>query len=407
MSTGTSDEEDSEFEGTESIMVVDTFDQLDLKDDLLMGMDAQGFEQPSAIQQRAILPIISGRDVIVQAPTGEGRTAMFSIAILQLVDTSSQDTQALILSPTRGLATQTQGTISALGEYMGVKCHACIGGTPIREDIQILSSGIHVVSGAPGRVSDMIGRQKIHTKNIKILVLNEADELLDEGFKDKIFDIYRSLPPKTQVVMIASTLPHDIQDIVTKFMTEPIQILSKQNNSDLEGIKQFSISVKKEKGKYDALHDLLDELQSTRVVVFCNSRHKVDLLSQKLQEANITVFSMHSKKVQAEQTAVMDGFQDNPCGTVITTDIWATKAEVSAIINYDVPIGLKKYAQRIGSSHLGRNGIVINFVTAKEVNVLRDIERFYSTNIDQFPNDTEDLLSELLGTGEEAEAISE
>jgi ATP-dependent RNA helicase len=152
---------------------------------------------------------VKGRDVIAQAQSGTGKTATFSISILQSIDTTLRETQALVLSPTRELATQIQSVVLALGDYMNVQCHACIGGTSIGEDIRKLDNGVHVVSGTPGRVYDMIRRRNLRTRNIKMLILDEADELLNRGFKDQIYDVYRYLPPATQVVILSATLPHD------------------------------------------------------------------------------------------------------------------------------------------------------------------------------------------------------
>jgi DEAD/DEAH box helicase len=233
------------------------------------------FEKPSAIQQRAILPITQGRDVIAQAQSGTGKTATFSISILQSIDVTVRETQALVLSPTRELATQIQSVVLALGDYMNVQCHACIGGTSIGEDIRKLEYGQHVVSGTPGRVFDMIRRRSLRTRNIKMLVLDEADELLNKGFKDQIYDVYRYLPPATQVVVLSATLPYDVLEMTTKFMTDPIRILVKRDELTLEGIKQFFVAVEKEEWKFDTLCDLYDTLTITQAVIFCNTRRKV------------------------------------------------------------------------------------------------------------------------------------
>jgi len=272
---------------------VSTFDDLGLKEDLLRGIYAYSrlsnflpiglflkhsfpdFEKPSAIQQRAILPIIQGRDVIAQAQSGTGKTATFSISILQSIDISVRETQALVLSPTRELATQIQSVVLALGDYMNIQCHACIGGTSIGEDIRKLEYGQHVVSGTPGRVFDMIRRRSLRTRNIKMLVLDEADELLNKGFKDQIYDVYRYLPPATQVVILSATLPYDVLEMTTKFMTDPIRILVKRDELTLEGIKQFFVAVEKEDWKFDTLCDLYDTLTITQAVIFCNTRRKV------------------------------------------------------------------------------------------------------------------------------------
>jgi ATP-dependent RNA helicase len=221
------------------------------------------------------LPITQGRDVIAQAQSGTGKTATFSISILQSIDVSVRETQALVLSPTRELATQIQSVVLALGDYMNVQCHACIGGTSIGEDIRKLEYGQHVVSGTPGRVFDMIRRRALRTRNIKMLVLDEADELLNKGFKDQIYDVYRYLPPATQVVLLSATLPYDVLEMTTKFMTDPIRILVKRDELTLEGIKQFFVAVEKEDWKFDTLCDLYDTLTITQAVIFCNTRRKV------------------------------------------------------------------------------------------------------------------------------------
>ncbi|CAG0900993.1 unnamed protein product [Cyprideis torosa] len=188
-----------EFETSEDVEIHSRFDELNLRKDLLRGIYAYGFEKPSAIQQRAIKPIMKGRDVIAQAQSGTGKTATFSIGILQKLDTSRRDTQVLCLAPTRELAVQIQKVILAIGDYMNVQCHACIGGTSLAEDIRKLDFGQQIVSGTPGRVIDMIRRKSLEVRNIKMLVFDEADEMLNQGFKEQIYDIYRHLPPNTQV----------------------------------------------------------------------------------------------------------------------------------------------------------------------------------------------------------------
>lgn len=195
--------------------------------------------------------------------------------MLQSIDVTVRETQALVLSPTRELATQIQSVVLALGDYMNVQCHACIGGTSIGEDIRKLEYGQHIVSGTPGRVFDMIRRRCLRTRNIKMLVLDEADELLNKGFKDQIYDVYRYLPPATQVVLLSATLPYDVLEMTTKFMTDPIRILVKRDELTLEGIKQFFVAVEKEDWKFDTLCDLYDTLTITQAVIFCNTRRKV------------------------------------------------------------------------------------------------------------------------------------
>ncbi|RXK40410.1 ATP-dependent RNA helicase FAL1 [Tremella mesenterica] len=389
------------FESSEAVTVAPTFEALNLKEDLLRGIYAYNFEKPSAIQQRAIIPIMRGRDVIAQAQSGTGKTATFSIAILQSIDSNIRESQALVLSPTRELAVQIQTVVLALGDYMNVSCHACIGGTSVGEDIRKLEAGQQVVSGTPGRVFDMIRRRNLRTKDIKMLILDEADELLNKGFKDQIYDIYRYLPPATQVVVVSATLPHDVLEMTTKFMTDPIRILVKRDELTLEGIKQFFVAVEKEEWKLDTLMDLYDTLTITQAVLFCNTKRKVDWLTEKMREANFTVSSMHGDMVQKERDAIMAEFRSGQSRVLITTDVWARGIDVqqvSLVINYDLPSNRENYLHRIVgnadlvfSGRFGRKGVAINFVTTEDVSILRDIEQFYSTQIDEMPMNITDL----------------
>ena len=228
------------FETSEGIEPRATFDAMGIREDLLRGLYSYGFEKPSAIQQRAVVPIISGRDVIAQAQSGTGKTSMISLALCQMLDTTSREVQGLVLSPTRELAVQTEKTALSLGNFMNVQVHACIGGRSIGDDIRKLDYGCHIVSGTPGRVFDMIKRRNLRTRGIKILVLDEADEMLNKGFKEQIYDVYRYLPPETQVVLVSATLPNEVLEMTSKFMTDPMRILVKRDELTLEGIKPVS-----------------------------------------------------------------------------------------------------------------------------------------------------------------------
>lgn len=385
-----------EFETSEDVQVLPSFDRMKLKEELLRGIYGYGFEKPSAIQQRAIVPIVSGRDVIAQSQSGTGKTATFSISMLQLIDTQLRETQALVLSPTRELAVQIQQVVLALGDFMNVQCHACIGGTSLGEDIKKLDYGQHIVSGTPGRVIDMIHRRHLKTRNIKILILDEADEMLNKGFKEQIYDVYRYLPPQTQVVLISATLPHAILEMTTKFMTDPIRILVKRDELTLDGIKQFFVAVEREEWKFDTLCDLYDTLTITQAVIFCNTRRKVDWLTEKMREANFTVSSMHGDMKQAERDTIMKEFRGGMSRVLITTDVWARGIDVqqvSLVINYDLPNNRELYIHRIGrSGRFGRKGVAINFVMNDDIRILRDIEQYYSTQIDEMPMNVADLI---------------
>merc|ERR1712028_28390 len=237
-----------------------TFDEMDLKEDLLRGIYAYGFEKPSTIQQRGIVPIVKGFDTIAQAQSGTGKTATFTIGVLERVDLKLKSCQALILAPTRELANQSHKVVCSIGDYLNVIAHACIGGTKVSDDIEMLRRGVHIVVGTPGRVFDMIERRALDVSHIKMFILDEADELLSRGFTDQIYDLFRKLPESVQVVLVSATLPDEVLEMTGKFMNNPRKILVKRDELTLEGIKQFYVAVEREEWKLDTLCDLYGTL---------------------------------------------------------------------------------------------------------------------------------------------------
>jgi len=376
--------------------IVDNFDNMNLREDLLRGIYAYGFEKPSAIQQRAIMPLVKKHDIIAQAQSGTGKTATFTIGILQQLDFSLMECQALILAPTRELAQQIQKVVLALGDYLNVRCHSCIGGTRVRDDIAKLQSGVHVVVGTPGRVYDMLCRHVLRPDFIKVFILDEADEMLSRGFKDQIHDIFTSLPTSVQVGLFSATMPPDALEITQKFMNNPIQILVKRDELTLEGIKQFYISVEKEEWKLDTLCDLYDTLNITQAVIFCNTRRKVDWLTDKMRSRDFTVSSTHGDISMKERDLILNEFRTGSSRVLITTDLLARGIDVqqvSLVINYDLPRNLENYIHRIGrSGRFGRKGVAINFVTTDDVRALRELEQFYNTQIEEMPSHVADLI---------------
>ncbi|KAA6323126.1 MAG: putative Eukaryotic initiation factor 4A-III, partial [Streblomastix strix] len=231
--------------------------------------------------------------------------------------------------------------------------------------------------------TDMIKKKNLHVKSIKMLVLDEADEMLNAGFREQIYEIYRYLPRETQVVLFSATLPNEVLDVTQKFMTDPIRILVKRDELTLDGIKQFFVSVDKEEWKFDTLTDLYDTLTVTQAVIFCNTKNKVDWLTDKMREAGFTVVSMHGGMEQKERNTIMDKFRRGEARVLITTDIWARGIDVShvsLVVNYDIPGNRELYIHRIGrSGRYGRKGVAISFVKQEDIRILRDIEQFYST----------------------------
>eukprot|EP01155_Anaeramoeba_flamelloides_P053001 Anaeramoba_flamelloidesc42924_g2_i2.p1 GENE.c42924_g2_i2~~c42924_g2_i2.p1 ORF type:complete len:404 (+),score=121.04 c42924_g2_i2:96-1307(+) len=262
------------YETSELLKTYTRFEQMSLDDDLLRGLYSSGFDVPSGIQQRGIVPIIKKRDLIAQSQSGTGKTATFSVGILQRIKLEKVQPQALVLSPTRELADQTGKVLKKLGDFMSVTVLVCIGGKSVGKDIKALEDGVHVVTGTPGRVLDMLSRGKLQTKHLKMLVIDEADEMLGLGFKETIYDIYRFLPENLQIVLMSATLPRAVIEVSNTFMEDPIKILVKRHEQTLEGIRQFFVNVEKEKWKFDTLCDLYDTLTITQAVIFCNQKKK-------------------------------------------------------------------------------------------------------------------------------------
>jgi len=376
--------------------VHETFDDMELKPKLIRGIYGYGFEKPSAIQQRAIVPCIKGHDVIAQAQSGTGKTATFVISILDSINATQKSTQALVLAPTRELATQIIKVVIALSDYMDVTNHACIGGTSVRQEIVRLQERPQIIVGTPGRVFDMMKRGCIDTSTIKMFVLDEADEMLSRGFKDQIYDIFREVPGSIQVVLLSATMPEDVLEVTERFMRKPVSILVKRDELTLEGIRQFYCDVEKEEWKLETLIELYETLTIVQCVIFVNTRKKVDQLSDQLKAQDFIVSCMHGEMDQKDRNVIMQEFRSGASRVLITTDLLARGIDVqqvSLVINYDIPNNRETYIHRIGrSGRFGRKGVAINFVTKDDQRLLADIQQYYGTTINVLPYDIADLI---------------
>lgn len=386
---------DDDSDITANVPAVARFESMNLKEELLKGMFTYGFKKPSAIQQRFIVPFLQGKDLIAQASSGTGKTSAIALCLLQSVNTAVRETQALVLSPTRELAMQTQELCMNLGVFMGVAAHACVGGRGMQEDATRVDAGPQIISGTPGRVYDMIRRKHLRTNALKVLVLDEADEMLGKGFKEQIHDIYRFLPP-TQVVLVSATLPPDVLEMTNKFMTEPVRILVKRDEITVDDIRQYFVAVDKEEYKFETLCDLYDTLTVAHAVIFCNTRKKVEWLSRRMTAEQFSVSSIHGEMPQAERELIMKDFRDGKSRVLITTDVWARGIDVeqiSLIVNYDLPLAREQYIHRIGrTGRFGRRGVAISLVKKDEIKTLKDIEQFYSTLIEELPSNLDTLF---------------
>jgi len=384
------------FEASEKVEVCPTFDQIGLKNDILRGVFAYGFDTPSAVQQRAIKPIMQGRDIFVQSQSGTGKTSVFCLGALQAINFTATEVQVILLSPTRELAEQSARVCQALGDYVGLKLHTAVGGKSAKECVRALRAGLHVVSGTPGRVLSMIKQKHLDPKRVKMLVLDEADEMFTKGFKEQVHGIHRHLSPKIQIVLVSATMTEDVIEMTTEIMKNPFRLLVKRNDVTLDSIKQFYVNVDEEKWKFDTLCDLYDQMTVTQAVIFCNSKKKVDWLALQMRAANFPISSIHGDMLQKDRDQIMEDFRVGRVRQLIATDLIGRGldvSQVSLVINYDVPTSKEFYIHRIGrSGRFGRKGVAVNFATNEEMSLLADLEKFYHTRIKELPSNFADLV---------------
>lgn len=372
------------------------FDDMGLSEGLLRGICSYGFEKPSTIQSKAIMPIIAGEDVIGQSQSGTGKTATFLIGTLQRVDKDLKCPQVLILSPNRELSMQIYEVLGSLNEFLKVTATLVIGGTKVEDNFKDLDSGVQYIIGTPGRVFDMIKRYALKTDELKSFVLDEADEMLSRGFKDQIYDIFQYVPKKAQICLFSATMPEIALELTQKFMTNPLKILVNRQELTLEGIKQYYLGLEQESWKIPTLCDLFAKLSLNQTIIFANSKRKVIYIKDMLEQEGYAAECIHGDMTQAMRTAQMQNFRRGDSRVLITTDIIARGIDVqqvSTVINYDVPKYREIYIHRIGrSGRFGRKGVAINFVTEKEYTQLQDIIQFYNTQMETLPENIKDLL---------------
>ena len=265
---------------------ISSWEELDAKIKLLRGIYAYGFEKPSPIQKKAIKPLFDKKDLVAQAQSGTGKTGCFTIGALQLINTDEDVTQAMLLSPTRELAMQTKKVLDSLGsQFSNLKTQLLIGGTSTDDDIQKLyDNRPHIVIGCPGRVHDMLRRKKLKVDHLKLIVLDEADEMLSQGFKEQVYNIFQFLPKDTQVALFSATMPDILNTITEKFMRNPVRILVKAEQLTLEGIEQYFVALESDDQKYETLKDLYGVFSVSQCIIYCNSVRRVQDLYEAMTQ---------------------------------------------------------------------------------------------------------------------------
>ena len=374
-----------------TVKTIETWEELDATPNLLRGIYAYGFEKPSPIQRKAICPIFDGKDVIAQAQSGTGKTGCFTIGVLERINTSLQQPQALILSPTRELSQQTKHVIDSIGKlYKNLRTQLLIGGTSTETDIQNLQNNPpHVIIGCPGRVHDMLRRKKLRTNHFKLIVLDEADEMLSQGFKEQVYNIFQFLSKDIQVALFSATMPESLNTLTSKFMREPIKILVQTEQLTLEGITQYYIALENDDQKYDTLKDLYGTFSLSQCIIYCNSVKRVQDLYEAMTADNFPVCQIHSNMEKDEREKNFRTFSSGNMRVLISSNVTARGIDVqqvSTVINFDIPKCIHTYLHRIGrSGRWGRKGMGINFVTRRDSKSMREIEQYYHTNIVELP----------------------
>lgn len=380
-------------EDSPPIQTINNWEELDLNPNILRGIFAYGFELPSPIQKKAIKPIIEGRDIIAQAQSGTGKTATFSIGALQLIDTNIHETQVLILSPTRELAIQTSNVVKELGNFMnGLKIQTIFGGSEIKEGNSFSKKNIpHLICGCPGRVYDMICRNKINCQTIKLIIMDEADEMLSSGFRQQVYNIFQHLSDSVQVGLFSATLPNTINFIIDKIMRNPVKICVNREQLTLEGISQYYVPADNDQDKYSILKKMFSYFTLSHTIIYCNSIKRVQDLYEAMREDDFPVCCIHSNMTKQERDASFQNFRSGVCRVLISSNVTARGIDiqqVSVVINFDVPKCVHTYLHRIGrSGRWGRKGIGINFITRRDIHNLKRIEEHYATQMNELPED--------------------
>jgi translation initiation factor 4A len=372
---------------------IQSWDDLNLNPKILRGIFAYGFEKPSPIQQKAIKPLIMGKDIIAQAQSGTGKTATFTIGALANVDVTNNTTQVLVLSPTRELTAQTAKVFSSLGDMMdGLRVQVLFGGSTVEEQSSFSNKNVpHVICGCTGRVYDMLRRDKITLKTLKLVILDEADEMLSSGFKEQVYNIFQYFNNNIQVALFSATLPPAVYPIINKIMRNPVRISVKREMLTLEGIRQFYIAVDDDRQKYATLKNLFSFLSVSQCIIYCNSVKRVADLFEAMKEDEFPVCCIHSNMEKSARDAAFNDFRNGKSRVMISSNVTSRGIDiqqVSIVINFDLPKCVHNYLHRIGrSGRWGRKGVGINFITRRDIVKMKEIESHYSCQVVEMPND--------------------
>ena len=363
------------------------FSSLAISNEVLQAVTDMGFTSPSPIQAEAIPPILAGRDVIGQAQTGTGKTAAFGIPALELVDVQDRSVQTLVLCPTRELALQVAEEIKKLAKYKrGVRIEAIYGGDSIERQIRSLKSGVHIVIGTPGRVMDHMERNTLKLDNVKMMILDEADEMLDMGFREDIESILQDMPEERQTILFSATMSKPILQITQKFLQDPVLVKVVKKELTNTNIEQVYFEVKP-KAKVEVMCRLIDMYDLKLLLVFCNTKRKVDEIVEDLQIRGYQAEGLHGDLRQAQRNNVMSKFRSGTTSILVATDVAARGIDVDdvdAVINFDIPLDEEYYVHRIGrTGRAGKSGRAFSMVGRDEKYRFREIQSYTKVRVEK------------------------
>lgn len=366
-----------------------TFEEMCLDTRIMRAIAEMGFEQPSPIQAQSIPIAVEGKDMIGQARTGTGKTASFGIPMLQRINPKDKNLQAIVLCPTRELAIQSANEIRKLAKFLyGIKVLPIYGGQEISKQIRSLKGGVQIVIGTPGRVMDHLRRHTLKPQTVDIVVLDEADEMLNMGFREDIETILGQLPEERQTMLFSATMPKPILEIAKRYLQEPEIVKVIQKELTVPKIEQYYYEVNPRK-KNEVLSRLLDMYDPSLSLVFCNTKRKVDELVADLKGRGYFAEGLHGDMKQSQRDRVMNGFRNGRTDILVATDVAARGIDVDdveAVFNYDVPQDDEYYVHRIGrTGRAGREGRAFTLVVGKEIYKLKDIQRYCKTKIRRQP----------------------
>jgi translation initiation factor 4A len=376
----------------DKLKIYESFDEMGLTDDLIRGIYAYGFEQPSKIQKVAIVPMSKHNDILAQSQSGTGKTGAFTIGSLSVVDITIKAPQVLVICPTRELSQQTERVARALGSYMGLKVLSATGGNQLRSDIVALKSGAQFVVGTPGRVYDLIRRGDLSVEHVRYIILDEADQMLEDLFAEQIKCIIDNKFPSTcHLALFSATMPANVIEIAEKYLNNPVRLLLPPDEVTLEGIKQYYVKLERDEWRLPVLLDLYQHIAVNQALIYVNKRQKAEWLAKQLSAQGFTLEYIHGEMEVAERKKRMDDFRSGTVRVLISTDLLARGIDVqqvSLVINFELPIQRENYVHRIGrSGRYGRKGVAINLISEEEVKMLEEIEQHYSTTIAELSED--------------------